>query len=66
MHDMRGSMTIQRVACAIPAPLLITWLCALLRQQPTGFIIVPYCLAERIIVALLTDQVVDVTEIAPK
>jgi len=39
MHDVGSGMAIQRVACAIPAPLLITRLRAFLRQQPTGVIV---------------------------
>jgi len=41
MHDMSGTMAIQRVACAIPAPLFITRLRTVLRQQPAGVIVVP-------------------------
>jgi hypothetical protein len=38
---MSGTMAIQRVACAIPAPLFITRLRTVLRQQPPGVIVVP-------------------------
>ena len=41
MHDVSGTMAIQRVACAIPAPLLITRLRTVLGQQPAGVIVVP-------------------------
>ncbi len=55
-HRQRPAL--QRVARRVPAPCLLPRQRAVLHQQPPGVVIAPAVPAERVVVALLADQVI--------